>query len=134
MARDRSHGSHRHGDGMQARKRDEPFPTRWPLLSLARIVHIAVVDARSGDPHGEEPGADVATFLARTEWIAIVERLESGSSSVAETLCRFAGQAKADLMVFGAYSHVERRDEDDLRRGHPFDVEGRFAPPLLIAR
>jgi len=103
-----------------------------PLLSLARIVHIVVVDARSGDPHGEEPGADAATFLARHGVDAVVERLESGSSSVAETLRRFAEQAKADLMVIGAYSHSRTREM--IFGGVTRSMLKSVRTPLLIAR
>src|SRR5258708_40171881 len=88
----------------ESQKAGRAISDALPLLSLARIVHIVVVDARSGDPHGEKPGADAATFLARHGVDAVVERLESGSSSVAETLRRFAEQAKADLIVICASS------------------------------
>lgn len=103
-----------------------------PLLAVARTVHVVIVDSSSGDLHGEEPGADAATFLARHGVNAVVERLESGSSSIAETLCRFAAQVEADLIVIGAYSHSKTREM--IFGGVTRSMLKSIRIPLLIAR
>jgi len=103
-----------------------------PLLALARTVHIVVVDPQNGDLHGEEPGADAATFLARHGVTAVVERLESEGLSVAETLSRFAERTKSDLIVIGAYSHSRTRQI--IFGGVTRSMLKTVSTPLLIAK
>ncbi|MFS8115997.1 universal stress protein [Rhizobium jaguaris] len=76
------------------------------MMKTAQSVHIAMVDpvARSR-VSGEEPGADVATYLARHGINASVEILSSSGRSVMETLQRHVLDINADLVVMGAYGH-----------------------------
>jgi nucleotide-binding universal stress UspA family protein len=77
-----------------------------PLVSSARTVKILIVDPEKySDRHGEEPGATIATHLARHGAKVEVERFGSAGAATAETILKFAAQAKADLLVSGAYSH-----------------------------
>lgn len=81
-----------------------------PLLKAARQVHVIVFDADiSGDLHGEEPGADLALYLARhgvkVEVTAAVAGLDEGDS-----LLTFARKKGSDLIVMGAYGHSRFRE------------------------
>lgn len=79
------------------------------LLIRADEVHLVMVDP-SIDKHGDEPGADAATYLARHGIKVVVDRLPSEGRSVAEVLNRHAVDTKADFLVMGAYSHSRMRE------------------------
>jgi len=80
------------------------------LLSAADAVHVVLVDP-IGDEGGQgaEPGADIATYLARHGVKVTVDRLPSQGRTVAETLRQHAIDASADLLVMGAYGHSRLR-------------------------
>lgn len=81
------------------------------LLVAADEVRLAIVDpVESERSHGEEPGADVATFLARHGAKVTVDRLPSESHSVAEVLRRHAIDTDAQMLVMGAYGHSRLRE------------------------
>lgn len=81
------------------------------LLVGAQNVHIALVDpmARSY-AMGEEPGADVAVYLARHGVRVTVETLASGGRDPALVLQSHASDIGADLVVMGAYGHSRLRE------------------------
>jgi len=69
-------------------------------------VNVTLVDPiSSATANGEEPGADIATFLARHGIHVDVDRVSSGGRRVDETLRQHAIDVAADLIVMGAYSH-----------------------------
>jgi nucleotide-binding universal stress UspA family protein len=81
------------------------------LLATADEVRLAIVDPVEGErSHGEEPGADVATFLARHGVKATVDRLPSENHSVADVLRRHAVDTDAEMLVMGAYGHSRLRE------------------------
>ena len=80
------------------------------LLSAADAVHVALVDPVEGESgHGAEPGADIATYLARHGVKVTVDRLPSQGRTVADTLRQHAIDISADLLVMGAYGHSRLR-------------------------
>jgi nucleotide-binding universal stress UspA family protein len=76
------------------------------FLKEANSVHVTLVDplAVSG-VNGEEPGADVATYLARHDVKVEVDRIASSGRAVDEVLLQHATDKGADLLVMGAYKH-----------------------------
>lgn len=80
------------------------------LLSAADAVHVTLVDPM-GDEGGQgmEPGADIATYLARHGVKVTVDRLPSQGRTVADTLGQHAIDVSADLLVMGAYGHSRLR-------------------------
>ncbi len=81
------------------------------LLAAADEVRLAIVDPVEGArSHGEEPGADVATFLARHGAKVTVDRLPSETHSVADVLRRHAVDTDAQMLVMGAYGHSRLRE------------------------
>ena len=81
------------------------------LLKGAKIVHVTMVDPRSASgKNGEEPGADIAGYLARHGVSVSVERLPSGGHRVDDVINRFASDVAADLIVMGAYGHSRMRE------------------------
>jgi nucleotide-binding universal stress UspA family protein len=81
------------------------------LLAAADEVRLAIVDPVEGErSHGEEPGADVAAFLARHGVNITVDRLPSESHSVADVLRRHAVDTDSQMLVMGAYGHSRLRE------------------------
>jgi nucleotide-binding universal stress UspA family protein len=77
-----------------------------PLLVRAEAVEVSIVDpARHRAAHGEEPGADIARYLARHGVQVEVRRLSSGGEDVGRVLLSQAAALGADLVVMGAYGH-----------------------------
>ena len=77
-----------------------------PLLVTAEVVEVLVVDPEGRRAaHGQEPGADIARYLARHGVHVEVRRLSSGSEDVGHVLLSHAADFGADLVVMGAYGH-----------------------------
>jgi nucleotide-binding universal stress UspA family protein len=82
-----------------------------PLLLKAAAVDIAVIDpAASGDKHGEQPGADIATHLARHGLKVSVIVRETEGEDVGLVLLDLAYERKSDLLVAGGYGHSRLRE------------------------
>lgn len=80
------------------------------LLIAAEDVHLVLVDPiESEDQHGNEPGADAATYLARHGARVTVDRLPSQGRPVQSVLHQHAIDTAADLLVMGAYGHSRLR-------------------------
>jgi nucleotide-binding universal stress UspA family protein len=78
-----------------------------PFLVAAPSVTLLVVDAnKRADRHGQEPGADVALYLARHGARVEVEQVSSGGSPVADIILSYAADHSIDLIVIGAYSRA----------------------------
>lgn len=81
------------------------------LIAAADAVHIAMVDpvAREYD-QGEEPGGDIAAYLARHGAKVTVDVLSGTSRDPADVLLRHASDTGAGLIVAGAYGHSRLRE------------------------
>jgi nucleotide-binding universal stress UspA family protein len=78
-----------------------------PFLVAAASVTLLVIDSnKRADRHGEEPGADIALYLARHGAHVEVEQVSSHGSPVADIILSFAADHGMDLIVIGAYSHA----------------------------
>jgi nucleotide-binding universal stress UspA family protein len=76
------------------------------MLVGAENVHLALVDpAATTSAMGEEPGADIAAFLARHGVKTTVDRLASCGRQTDAVLRQHALDIDAGLIVMGAYSH-----------------------------
>ncbi|QKV18146.1 universal stress protein [Oricola thermophila] len=80
-------------------------------LKEAEQVNIVLVDPLASEfGQGEEPGADIAAYLARHDIRVTVDVLASGGRSVSDTLLQHAGDVDAGLLVAGAYGHSRIRE------------------------
>jgi nucleotide-binding universal stress UspA family protein len=78
-----------------------------PFLIAAHSVTLLVVDPdERATRHGEEPGADIALYLARHGAHVEVEQVSSRGSGVAEIILSYVADHGLDLIVIGAYSHA----------------------------
>ena len=81
------------------------------LLVEADDVNVTLVDPEATfGANGPEPGADIATYLARHGVKVTVVRLSSAKHSVADALRQHAVDISADLIVMGAYGHSRLRE------------------------
>ncbi|WP_457812794.1 universal stress protein (plasmid) [Sinorhizobium meliloti] len=97
-------------------------------MSNAKSVHVAMVDPTATPRQsGDEPGADVAAYLARHGIDVTVDALPSAGRSVAQVLQRHANDVAADMIVMGAYGHsrcassysVASPDRCSMKLGYP---------------
>lgn len=80
-------------------------------LTAAENVCVAIVDPfASAHSNGEEPGADVAAFLARHGIRVSVDVLPSAGRAVVDVLRQHAIDIGAELIVMGAYGHSRVRE------------------------
>jgi nucleotide-binding universal stress UspA family protein len=103
------------------------------MLIAASGVTVALVDAVSGEAgHGEEPGADLAAYLARHGVNVVVDRLPGEGLPVADILRRHAVDTSADMLVLGAYGHSRLREF--VLGGVTRSVLDRSPVPVFMAR
>ena len=81
-----------------------------PLLTRADSVRLALVNAeRETGLHGEEPGADIALYLAR-HGVKVDVVLQNSTAPVGEALLGIARAYGAGLVVTGAFGHSRYRE------------------------
>jgi nucleotide-binding universal stress UspA family protein len=81
-----------------------------PLLVRAASVRLAVVNPEDeSGVHGEEPGADMALYLAR-HGVAVEVLSEKTQSAPGQALADIAHDAGAGLIVAGAFGHSRYRE------------------------
>lgn len=82
-----------------------------PLLANASHVHVLTMGpAGPGNGHGEDPGADIALFLARHGLKVTVHRDAGTDGDYGNRLLSRAFDLSADLIVMGAWGHSRLRE------------------------
>lgn len=88
-----------------------------PLLARARMTHVAVFNASARrEAHGEQPGADLALYLARHGIAVQVQERECGSAGragdaeIAQALLSLAADLDCEMLVMGCYGHSRFRE------------------------
>ena len=83
-----------------------------PILRQAREVRLILVDPPAkASASGEDPGADVAAYLARQGVTVTAETVAGGTRPVGDILKQRAREIGADLIVMGAYGHSRLREK-----------------------
>ncbi|MFC5577950.1 universal stress protein [Lysobacter niabensis] len=102
-----------------------------PLLTAAETVHLVVVpDARIHALYGEDPGADMATHLARQGVPVVLERCP-GDDAGAVLLDRCAADG-ADMLVIGAMGRS--RISEFVLGGATRTILDHVRVPVLLSR
>ena len=102
-----------------------------PLLVRADTVRLALVNPDMlRDLHGEQPGADMALYLAR-HGVQVDVVIERTRSTVGTALLGLARDCGASLMVTGAYGHSRYREW--MVGGATRELLERSRVPLLLA-
>ncbi len=82
-----------------------------PFLRKAEEVIIATFDpVMSEHVDGEDPGADVATWLAHHGCEVTVRQYPSGGRGIGEGILERSRECGADLVVMGSYGHSRTRE------------------------
>lgn len=82
-----------------------------PFLHAAESVDVLVIDPKIGESaHGGEPGASIATHLARHGLNVEIATRPSMNFSAAHSLLDFAREVGADMLVAGGYGHSRLRE------------------------
>jgi nucleotide-binding universal stress UspA family protein len=80
------------------------------LTGAARVVVLIVDAARHSHQLGAEPGADIATHLARHGVKVEVKQVPSGGVPTGDVILAQASDEGADLLVIGGYGHSRLRE------------------------
>lgn len=102
-----------------------------PLLQLAKSVTIALFNVLPADDlHGQEPGADIALYLARHDVAVSVEQFYR-VDKIGEALLSLAAERDLDLIVMGCFGHSRFREV--LIGGVTRTMLKAMAAPLLLS-
>lgn len=74
-----------------------------PFLRNADLVNVAIINPK-GDQHGEQPGADLAAYLAR-HGIKLEISVHRTKLDISNALLSLASDLNSDLLVMGGYGH-----------------------------
>lgn len=81
-----------------------------PLLRRADLVHVAIFNPKAvPDSHGEQPGADIALYLAR-HGIKVEVGVHKTSTDIGNALLSLAHDLDSDMLVMGGYGHSRFRE------------------------
>jgi nucleotide-binding universal stress UspA family protein len=81
-----------------------------PFLQRAAKVTVLAVNPERNGKHGDQPGADIALFLARHGVRVEASENHSGEVDVGAWLLSRAFDLQADLIVMGGYGHSRMRE------------------------
>ncbi len=81
-----------------------------PFFTRADEVRVSVFDAKANmSGHGDEPGSDVATYLAR-QGVKVTVNRDTSDGDVGSSVLSRANEFDADLIVMGGYGHTRLRE------------------------
>ncbi|MGE3989654.1 universal stress protein [Pseudorhodoplanes sp.] len=79
-----------------------------PLLAMSKRVELLIVT--TGEKSDEEPGADMATHLARHKLNVTLQRITATDIDVGNAILSYAADRAADFLVMGGYGHSRWRE------------------------
>lgn len=100
-----------------------------PILAMAKKVTVLIIN--KGSKMAGEPGADMATYLARHGLNVTVDVITNTQTTVAETLLNYVSDNGKDLVVMGGYGHSRVREF--LFGGATRDILAAMTVPVLMA-
>lgn len=81
-----------------------------PLLKRADLVQVAIFNSKTQpDAHGEQPGADIALFLAR-HGVKVEVSVHKTSTDIGNALLSLSHDLDSDMIVMGGYGHSRLRE------------------------
>jgi nucleotide-binding universal stress UspA family protein len=102
-----------------------------PLLKRASKVTVLVFDAEdSGGAHGEQPGADLALYLAR-HGVTVEADAQTSTIDTGNALLSYVADLNTDLLVMGGYGHARLREM--LLGGVTRTILNAMTLPVLLA-
>jgi nucleotide-binding universal stress UspA family protein len=79
-----------------------------PLLALAKKIAVVMIEKAGSNPG--QPGAELATWLARHGLDVELVQIEAPDISVADALLDHAADKSFDLLIMGGYGHSRVRE------------------------
>jgi nucleotide-binding universal stress UspA family protein len=79
-----------------------------PLLKMADLVQLVIINPPDQD-HGEQPGADIATYLAR-HGVKLEVSTHVTKVDVGNALLSISADLNSDLIIMGGYGHSRFRE------------------------
>jgi nucleotide-binding universal stress UspA family protein len=102
-----------------------------PLMQRAVNVNVALFNAVAGTAeHGEQPGADIALYLAR-HGVKVDVQQQHTDTDIGNALLSLAADNNNDLVVMGGYGHTRLREV--LLGGVTLTVLKTMTVPVLMA-
>ncbi|NEX62354.1 universal stress protein [Noviherbaspirillum galbum] len=101
-----------------------------PLLRQATTVDVAIFNAHDSVDHGNQPGDDLALYLARHD-LPVVVHNEATSLNMGISLLSLADDLDSDLIVMGGYGHSRFREI--LLGGATRTLLGAMTVPVLMS-
>ncbi|MDR3516141.1 MAG: TetR/AcrR family transcriptional regulator C-terminal domain-containing protein [Azospirillaceae bacterium] len=104
-----------------------------PLLRTAQAVTVLIVDPdKRPGIFGENPGADIALYLAHHDVQAQVQQTTANGYPIADTILAQVAAQNSDLLVIGAYSHS--RSSEIIFGGVTRSLLAHAPVPILLSR
>ncbi len=100
-----------------------------PVLRLADKITVLMVNSHG--KHPGEPGADIATYMARHGMKVTIDTVHNPQTGVADSLLNYVADHNVDLVVMGGYGHSRMREY--LFGGPTRDVLASMTVPVLMA-
>lgn len=100
-----------------------------PMLAEADKITVLVVGKQSG--FAGQPGADIATYLARHDLDVTINVVSNTQIGVADTLLNTVSENGHDLVVMGGYGHSRMREF--LFGGASREILSAMTVPVLMA-
>ena len=102
-----------------------------PFLQQAEVVDVVVFNPKEqSGVHGDQPGADIALYLARHD-IKVNVLQQTTTIPVGEALLSLAADIAADMIVMGGYGHARFREI--LLGGVTRTILGSMTVPVLMS-
>ena len=103
-----------------------------PLLQQAKTVEVAVFNpSQRPDTHGEQPGADIALYLARHGIRIVVREIIVPHADIGDALLSHMADIEAGQLVMGCYGHS--RFHEILLGGVSRTVLSSMTAPVLMS-
>lgn len=101
-----------------------------PLLHKSDKITVLLVEKKGGDA-SVQPGADIATYLARHGLDVTIQTITNPQASIADTLLNHVSDNGNDLVVMGGYGHSRMREF--LFGGATKEILSAMTVPVLMA-
>ncbi|GGB37451.1 universal stress protein A [Tistrella bauzanensis] len=103
-----------------------------PMLKTAKTVQLLVINPKPGR-HGEMPGSDMASYLARhgVKVEVVVEKLSTSDVGIGDAVLNRIAETGIDLLVMGAYGHSRLREL--VLGGVTRHIMGHMTVPVLMS-
>lgn len=100
-----------------------------PLLQMAEKVTVMIVE--TGRHSAGEPGADIATYLARHGLDVTIDVVPRPQTGVADAILNYVSDKGIDMIAMGGYGHSRMREF--LFGGATRDILASMTVPVLMA-